>query len=66
MTTFSRDIAKVRVRAHRSSAEASPDVRAGSIAGPFRPPLGERVAGVCLAVVLGICGAALLVHFLSK
>lgn len=31
-----------------------------------RRPLAERVADVIFATVLGICGAALLVHFLSR
>jgi len=29
-------------------------------------PLAERVADVIFATVLGICGAALLVHFLAR
>lgn len=29
-------------------------------------PIGERVADVTFATVLGICGAALLVHFLAR
>lgn len=39
-----------------------------TIDGPHRrtPPLGERIAGVALAVVLGIVGATLLFHQLSK
>lgn len=39
-----------------------------TIDGPHRrrASLGERIAGVALAVVLGIVGAALLFHQLSK
>lgn len=32
----------------------------------YRRPLAERVADVIFATVLGVCGAALLVHFLAR
>lgn len=31
-----------------------------------KPTIGERIAGVVLATVIGVCGAALLVHWWSS
>lgn len=50
----------------RSLSDAFPSARAGSVQGPYRRPMAERIASVLLAVVIGIAAAALLVHQLSK
>lgn len=50
----------------RTLFEAFPRQHAGSVQGPYRRPMAERMAGVLLAIIIGIAGAALLVHQLSK
>ena len=52
-------------RHQRSLAQAFPQDHAEAIE-HCRRPLGERVADVIFATALGVCGAALLVHFLAR
>jgi len=49
----------------RTLAQAFPQDHADPIE-HCRRPLGERVADAIFATVLGVVGAALLVHFLSR
>jgi hypothetical protein len=49
----------------RTLAEAWPQDHANAIEHHKRP-LGERIADVIFAILLGIFGALLLVHFLSR
>lgn len=60
---FSRDINGLRFK--RTLAEAFPQDHADPIE-HCRRPIGERVADAIFATVLGVVGAALLVHFLSR
>ena len=50
----------------RSLMEAFPADHWQDVITRYRRPLGERIADVLMAVILGIAGAALLFHQLSK
>ena len=50
----------------RSLMEAFPADHWQGVITRYRRPLGERVADVLLTLILGIAGAALLFHQLSK
>lgn len=50
----------------RSLMEAFPQDHWRGVVEVHKRPLQERVADAVFATVLGICGAALLVHFLSR
>ncbi len=50
----------------RTLMEAFPRDHWRGVVERHRRPLTERVADVIFATALGVCGAALLVHFLSR
>lgn len=63
MAVFSRDINGLRFK--RTLAEAFPQDHAEPIERHPRP-IAQRVADAIFAAALGVCGAALLVHFLAR
>lgn len=50
----------------RSLPDAFSDARAGCWSGPYRQSITQRLSGILLAVVLGVCGAVVLFYGLSK
>ena len=54
------------LRHPRSLMEAFPADHWQGVIMHYRRPLSERIADALMAIVMGLCAAVLLVHFLSR
>ena len=54
------------LRYPRSLLEAFPADHWQNVITHYRRPRAERIADVLMAVVMGLCAAVILVHFLSR